>query len=54
MKLDRFYAPEGESSGNGGSNAPSTLTYNYGGETITVDLSNPESVKLAQDRKSVV
>jgi len=52
MKLDRFYAPEGESSGNGGSNAPSTLTYNYGGETITVDLSNPESVKLAQDRLS--
>jgi hypothetical protein len=35
-----------------GSNAPTTLTYNYGGETITVDLSNPESVKLAQDRLS--
>lgn len=35
-----------------GSNAPTTLTYNYGGETITVDLSNPDSVKLAQDRLS--
>jgi chromosome segregation ATPase len=35
-----------------GSNAPTTLTYNYGGEEITVDLSNPDSVKLAQDRLS--
>jgi chromosome segregation ATPase len=35
-----------------GSNAPTTLTYNYGGEEITVDLSNLDSVKLAQDRLS--
>lgn len=47
----RFYVPEGEPS-EGGSNAPTTLTYNYGGEEISVDLSNPESVKLAQDRLS--
>lgn len=38
--------------GDGSNGAPTTLTYNYGGEEITVDLSNPESVKLAQDRLS--
>ncbi len=52
MKIhERLYAPEEAPSSNG-SNAPATLTYNYGGETITVDLSNPDSVKLAQDRLS--
>jgi hypothetical protein len=35
-----------------GSNAPPTLTYKYGSEEVTVDLSNPDQVKLAQDRLS--
>lgn len=56
MNHGKFYAPEDATFGagdGGGSNAnPTTLTYNYNGETITVDLSNPESVKLAQDRLS--
>jgi hypothetical protein len=51
MKPEQFFDSEGESSGNG-SNAPTTLTYNYAGEQITVDLSNPDQVKLAQDRLS--
>lgn len=43
-------APEGESSGkDNGSNAPTTITYNFGGDDFTVDLSNPDDLKKAQD-----
>lgn len=40
------------SNGSNANPAGTTLTYNYGGEEITVDLSNPDQVKLAQDRLS--
>lgn len=45
-----------DTNGGGGDNSntgsKTLLTYNYGGEEITVDLSNPDQVKLAQDRLS--
>jgi DNA repair exonuclease SbcCD ATPase subunit len=52
LKPKVFYEDGATPPDDGSNGAPTTLTYNYAGDEITVDLSNPESVKLAQDRLS--
>lgn len=42
----------GATSTNGSNAPPTTLTYKYAGEEITVDLSNPEQMNLVKDRLS--
>jgi len=47
-----FYEEGAEPSGDGSNAPPATLTYKYGGEEVTVDLSNQEQVSKLLDRAS--